>query len=83
LKAKTRPLPVEEHLTSRHHGHSIRGSVALCHHDIRMGLLIGKKTKLTLQMFVISGTGLGYIRYKNNGGKPMRRSVDDWDRQSK
>jgi hypothetical protein len=33
-------------------------------------------------MFVVSGTGLGYIRYKNNGGKPMRRSIDDWDRQS-
>jgi len=32
-------------------------------------------------MFVISGTGLSMIRWANNGGKPMRRSVDIWDKQ--
>ncbi|KAL8728080.1 MAG: hypothetical protein Q9181_005469 [Wetmoreana brouardii] len=35
-----------------------------------------------LVMFGITGAGLSAVRAAQNGGKPARHSVDQWDRQS-
>jgi hypothetical protein len=34
-------------------------------------------------MFCLTSVGLGAIRRSDNGGKPMRRSLDKWDRVSR
>ncbi|ROW08530.1 hypothetical protein VMCG_03042 [Cytospora schulzeri] len=36
---------------------------------------------IILAMFGVSGAGLSIVRYKQNGGKRARRSVDQWDKQ--
>ncbi|KAG9233365.1 hypothetical protein BJ875DRAFT_535424 [Amylocarpus encephaloides] len=36
---------------------------------------------IMVAMFGISGAGLSKIRSMQNGGKPARHSIDQWDRQ--
>ncbi len=31
-------------------------------------------------MFGVTGAGLAKVRHMQNGGKPARRSLDQWDR---
>ncbi|KAK3316394.1 hypothetical protein B0H66DRAFT_604689 [Apodospora peruviana] len=37
---------------------------------------------IIIAMFGVSGAGLAGVRNWQNGGKRMRRSLDQWDRQS-
>ncbi|KAF2754885.1 hypothetical protein EJ05DRAFT_503828 [Pseudovirgaria hyperparasitica] len=41
---------------------------------IPYGIIVG--------MFGITGAGLNWLRYTQNGGKRPRRTLDQWDRQS-
>lgn len=34
-------------------------------------------------MFGVTGAGLSKIKHMQNGGKRARRSIDQWDRQSR
>ncbi|PSS03463.1 hypothetical protein BD289DRAFT_195066 [Coniella lustricola] len=36
---------------------------------------------IVFTMFGVTGAGVGFVKYKANGNKRARRSLDQWDRQ--